>query len=50
MIGFGVVLPLTTHPFGPRLFVVLPLSWLIIFVATRLAAAHLPRLLFPGEE
>jgi hypothetical protein len=50
MIGFGMVLPLATHPFSPWLLVAVPLAWLIIFVTVRLAAGLLPRSVFPGEE
>jgi hypothetical protein len=50
IVGFGIVLPFTTHPFGPSLLVRVPLAWFIIYAATRLAAALLPKALFPGEE
>ncbi len=39
MVAFGVLLPI----FGPRLLVVLPLSWLITFFSVRLAATSLLR-------
>lgn len=51
IIGFGIILPVVHSQLSiPRLLVVLPLSWLFIFLTVRWSANFLPKTLFPGEE